>query len=304
MILNVLSLFDGISVGKVALDRLGLKVGKDYRYYASEIDKDALKCSEANHPNQISRLGDVTKLSYKNGILTSELGSIKVGKIHLLIGGSPCQSFSVLNPNPNGLEGSSKLFYEYLRLLNEIRIENPDIKFLLENVKMKADSKNQLDQYLNTTGIYIDSSLVSYQKRARYYWSNAVLTLPQDKNISFQDYKETKNLDKYKINKSKSALKMWKDGKGGNSFTGGCANITNASKVYCLTTKQYRCPNSGLIEYQDFCRFLTQTELEQAQTLSKGYTSMLSYNQACVVLGNSWTADVIVHLFKDILEIK
>ena len=88
---------------------------------------------------------------------------------------------------------------------------------------------------------------------------------------------------------------MWSGGEGGNSI-GSCANVTYSDKVYCLTTKQDRCPNSGLVEYEDFCRFLTQTELEQAQTVPVGYTSCLSYNKACAVLGNGWTVDVIAHI--------
>ena len=85
---------------------------------------------------------------------------------------------------------------------------------------------------------------------------------------------------------------------GGNSSS--CANVTNSEKVYCLTTKQDRAPNSGLVEYEDFCRFLTRKELEMAQTVPVGYTDCLSYNQAQAVLGNGWTVDVICHILKDI----
>ena len=300
--INVLSLFDGISIGKVALDRLGLS-SKQYTYYSSEIDKNAIKCSEANHSNQIIRLGDVTKLSYKDGQLISEKGTFDVGAIDLLIGGSPCQSFSSLGLQ-TGLEGTSKLFYEYLRILEEIRLDNPDVKFLLENVRMKTESKEALDKYLGVEGVFINSDLVSFQKRSRFYWSNTLLTLPTDKKISFQDFKESGDLSKYKLKVNKSTSKMWADGSGNNSIAGGCANVTNADKIYCLTTKQYRCPNSGLVAYDGYCRFLTQTELELAQTVPKGYTAMLSYNQACAVLGNGWTVDVITHLLKTILEIK
>lgn len=95
---------------------------------------------------------------------------------------------------------------------------------------------------------------------------------------------------------------MWGDGNGNNG-TQSCANVTHADKVYCLTTKQDRCPNSGLVEYEDFCRFLTRGELEAAQTVPTGYTNCLSYNQACAVLGNGWTTDVIAHIFKDLKEV-
>ena len=91
---------------------------------------------------------------------------------------------------------------------------------------------------------------------------------------------------------------MWHDGKGNNSAMGGCANITNAKKICCLTRKQDRCPNSGLIEFEDFCRYLTRREIELAQTLPIGYTDSLSYNQMQDVCGDGWTVDVIAHILK------
>ena len=202
-----------------------------------------------------------------------------------------------------GLEGKSGLFYEYLRILNEVKDHNLDVLWLLENVKMKKESKQALDNYLGTEGVYIDSSLVSFQKRARYYWTNFNFTIPDDRKVSFQSYKETGNLSKYKLNPTPSRLRMWSDGSGGNSI-GSCANVTHSDKVYCLTTKQDRCPNSGLVEYEDFCRYLTQTELENAQTVPVGYTSCLSYNQACAVLGNGWTVAVIEHILSHLFSDK
>lgn len=291
--MNVLSLFDGMSCGRVALDRLGITPTS---YYASEIDKNAIKCSKANW-DDIIHIGDVTKVSYKDGVLFTDSGEFEVD-IDLVIGGSPCQSFSsasAMKGYNTGLEGKSGLFYEYLRILNEVKTYNPDVLWLLENVKMKKESKKALDEYLGTEGVYIDSSLVSFQKRARYYWTNFPFTIPEDKGISFQNFKQEGNLSKYKLNPTASRLRMWSDGNGGNSM-GSCANVTYSDKVYCLTTKQDRCPNSGLVEYEDFCRFLTQTELELAQTVPIGYTSSLSYNQACAVLGNGWTVDVISHI--------
>lgn len=293
--MNVLSLFDGVSCGRIALSKMNIV---PTNYFASEVDKNAIKCSKANWKD-ITHIGDVTKVSYKDGVLSTEYGEYEVD-IDLLIGGSPCQSFSsaaAMKGYNTGLEGKSGLFYEYLRILNEIKEYNPNVVWLLENVKMKKDSKKALDDYLGTEGVYIDSSLLSFQKRARYYWTNFKFTIPEDKGVSFQNYKESGDLSKYKLNPTASRLRMWSGGDGGNSI-GSCANVTNADKVYCLTTKQDRCPNSGLVEYEDFCRYLTQTELELAQTVPMGYTSCLSYNQACAVLGNGWTVDVIVHILK------
>lgn len=293
--MKVLSIFDGGSTGKYCLDVIGVKS----RYYSSEIDKNAIKVSMDNH-NDIVRLGDVTKLSYKDGFLISENGKRYVGKIDMLIGGSPCQSFSqaaAISGNETGLDGKSKLFYEYLRLLNEIKSFNPDVYFLLENVKMKNESKIQLDEYLGVNGKYFNSELVSFQKRPRFYWTNWDWELPPDMNINFQDFKENGDLTKYKVKRTPSRKKMWNNGMGRGDI-GSCANITNSEKVYCLTLKQDRCPNSGLIEYEDFCRYLTRSELEQAQNLPIGYTKSVSYNQAQAVLGNGWTANSIIHILK------
>lgn len=298
--MKVLSLFDGMSVGRIALQKANIKVDT---YYASEVDKHAIKVSKANWQD-IIHIGDVTKVSFKGGVLYTELGEHSVGMIDLVIGGSPCQDFSSARAygsngeHPKGLDGTkSGLFYHYLRILNEVRNENPKVKWLLENVKMKKESKEDLDKFLGVEGVYINSSLVSFQKRARYYWSNIRFDIPEDRGISFQDVKESGDLSKYKLNRTPSRERMWNKGLGGNGM-GSCANVTHSDKVYCLTTKQDRCPNSGLVEYEDFCRFLTQKELELAQTIPIGYTNCLSYNQACAVLGNGWTADVITHIFE------
>ena len=294
--MNVLSLFDGISCGQVALDRAGIKIDN---YYASEIKKHAIRVTQKHFPNTI-QIGDVTKVKYKDGILYTENGEFKVGKINLLIGGSPCQNFSVARTcmyEIDGLKGDkSKLFYEYLRVLKEI---NPDY-FLLENVKMKKESYEELNSYLGVKGISINSELVSFQKRPRVYWSNIPnITIPEDKHINFQDYKDTDHdyCNQFKVKRTPSREKMWNNGQGRNSTLKSCANVTNSNKVYCLTRKQDRCPNSGLIEFDDFCRYLTRREIELAQTLPIGYTDGLSYNQMQDVCGDGWTVDVIAHIF-------
>ena len=294
--MNVLSLFDGISCGQIALDRAGIKIDN---YYASEIKKHAIRVTQKHFPNTI-QIGDVTKVKYKDGILYTENGEFKVGKINLLIGGSPCQNFSMARAcmyEIDGLKGDkSKLFYEYLRILKEI---NPDY-FLLENVKMKKESYEELNSYLGVKGISINSELVSFQKRPRVYWSNIPnITIPEDKHINFQDYKDTDHdyCNQFKVKRTPSREKMWNNGQGRNSTLKSCANVTNSNKVYCLTRKQDRCPNSGLIEFEDFCRYLTRREIEAAQTLPIGYTDNLSYLQMQDVCGDGWTVDVIAHIF-------
>lgn len=185
---TVLSLFDGISCGRIALERANIKVDK---YYASEIKKIAIDTTMLHYPDTI-QIGDVTKVRYEDGVLYSEKGNFAVGQIDLLIGGSPCQDFSSLRAlnglEITGLEGTkSRLFYEYLRLLHEV---NPRF-FLLENVRMKKESEEQLNEYLGVKGIFINSILVSYQNRPRIYWTNIPNVVPpKDRKINFQDFRE------------------------------------------------------------------------------------------------------------------
>lgn len=296
----VLSLFDGMSCGRIALQKVGIQPTK---YFASEIKPHAIKCAKTNFPD-IIHIGDVTKVSYKGGVLNTEFGAYETGEIDLLIGGSPCQDFSLIKVDGKGLEGDkSKLFYEYLRLLREVKPKY----FLLENVKMKKESRNQLNQYLGVEGIDINSSLVSYQNRPRIYWTNIPgVTVPEDKCINFQDYKnaDPDYCGRFKVKRTPSREKMWNNGNGknGKNRLGTCQNITNSEKIYCVTRKQDRSPNSGLIEFEDFCRFLTREELERAQTVPVGYTNCVSYNQAQDLLGDGWTVDVIAHIFGNLVS--
>ncbi len=164
MRINVLSLFDGMSCGRIALERAGIEV---YNYFASEIKPHAIKVSKANYP-EIQHVGDITLIN------CSELPIID-----LLIGGSPCQSFSRSNQfvsdGTDGFDGKSKLFFEYVRILTSLRSINPDIKFLLENVKMKKEWKDTITKYVGVEPIEINSSLVSGQNRPRLYWTNIVV---------------------------------------------------------------------------------------------------------------------------------
>lgn len=173
--LKVLSLFDGISCGKVALERAGISVDK---YYASEIDGPALEVSKARH-SDIIQLGDVK--NWRNW-------DIDLGSIDLLIGGSPCQGFSIAGKRLNFADERSKLFFEYLGILNAIKAKNSNILFLLENVKMKDEYKNAISNCLGSEPIEIDSALLSAQRRKRLYWTNIEgVTQPKDKGIMLKD---------------------------------------------------------------------------------------------------------------------
>lgn len=285
--MRVLSLFDGMSCGRIALDRLNI----DCEYYSSEIDKNAIKVSEHNYPD-IVRLGDVTK--WRDWDID--------WNFDLILAGSPCQGFSKIGKELAFNDSRSVLFFTFINILNHIMTVNPNIKFLLENVKMKKENLEIINDYTGVDGVFINSELVSAQKRPRWYWYNWDANEPKDKEISFQDIKDSDpiRLAESKVNNTPSRVKMWADGKGTGGKIGGCYNITDANKAYCLTLKQDRQPNSGLIEYDGFCRYLTRRELERLQTVPDGYTDILSYNQCQKVLGNGWTVDVIAHLLNEI----
>ena len=285
--MRVLSLFDGMSCGRIALDNLGV----DCEYYASEVDKHATKVSEANYPD-IIRLGDVTK--WKDWDID--------WNFDLLLGGSPCQGFSRIGKELAFDDPRSALFFVYVDILNHIKKHNPNVKFLLENVRMSKENLKVIDDYTGVSGEFINSEQLSAQKRPRYYWFNWDLKPITDKCISFQSIKDNNfsRLEEAKVNKTPSREKMWAGGNGTGGTTGGCYNITNSNKAYCLTVKQDRKPNSGLIEYGDFCRYLTRRELERLQTVPDGYTDCLSYRQCQKVLGNGWTVSVIEHILKGV----
>ena len=185
--LTVLSLFDGMSCGAIALREAGIKVKQ---YFASEIDKAAIRQTAHNFPDTI-QLGNVVNIS-----------AVDLPRIDLLIGGSPCQGFSFAGKQMNFKEPRSVLFFEYVRILNEIRAYNPDVKFLLENVRMRAEYENVISSHLGLQPVAINSSLVSAQNRLRLYWTNILTSstphlfgetvrtavpLPSDKGVYLRD---------------------------------------------------------------------------------------------------------------------
>ena len=226
--------------------------------------------------------------------------------IKLLIGGSPCTYWSILQ-TPGRREVTNQglgweLFKNYLIAKEKFK---PDF-FLYEN-NMSA-AKRIKDMVANELGVGsdpnvrftpINSSLVSAQNRSRFYVTNfGDIEQPADRDISFQDIKDTdyEYLKQFKVNRTPSREKMWDNGKRKTTTLQSCANITHAKKSFTLTTKQDRAPNAGLVEFEDFCRYLTTHELERLQTMPVGYTKVLTKNQAEKALGNGWTAEVIIHL--------
>lgn len=280
----ILSLFDGMSCGQIALNQANIKIDK---YYACEIKPHAIKVTQHNFPNTI-QLGDVRNVSP----LTME-------KIDIVIGGSPCQDFSRGNLNRTGLEGfKSSLFYEYVRILNEAKLKNPDVKFLLENVVMPINDESVINDVFDMVPLRINSSLVSAQLRDRLYWTNigenysdlfgrkySSIPQPNDKKILLKDILESGYTDREKSRALlesdsrplKSQKKMW-----------------HRYKNTGFTTIVFE---DESLNWEKGIRYLSQTELERLQTVPEGYTSILNRNNAACLLGDGWTVDVISHIF-------
>ena len=175
--MNVLSLFDGMSGGQIALNRAGMTVDN---YYASELDKYAISVTQANYPDTV-QLGDVTMWREWD---------IDWASIDLLIGGSPCQGFSFAGKQLAFDDPRSKLFFVYVDILNHIRLVNPDVKFMLENVRMKKEYLGIISDQLGVEPVFINSALVSAQNRQRYYWANWEFGQPDDKGLILSDILE------------------------------------------------------------------------------------------------------------------
>jgi len=178
---NVLSLFDGISCGQVALNNINIDIGN---YFSSEIDKYAIKISNNNYPSTI-QIGDVRRVKCDT-----------LPQIDILLGGSPCQGFSFAGKQLNFKDDRSKLFFDFVRLLNSVKPKY----FLFENVMMKVEYQQVISDMLNVKPIMINSNLVSAQNRKRLYWTNIpVFELPLDKLIFLKDIIEPFVDDKYDI---------------------------------------------------------------------------------------------------------
>ena len=272
--MNVLSLFDGMSCGQIALNKVGIKYDN---YYASEIDVHAIKVTQHNYPNTI-QLGDIHNIK-----------GWDLPKIDLLFGGSPCQSFSSAG-NRTGFDGKSGLFWEFVRVLNEVQPKY----FLLENVKMKKEWEDIITTEMGVEPIRINSNLVSAQNRERLYWTNIPnITQPEDKNIKLSDVLTDDNfrtIPKCFYNKWGTKERINKN-----------PNWVKNEKSNCLTTKNCHTNQYLFNEDKTLCRLLNPTEFERLQTIPEGYTSVVSNTERYKMIGNGWTVDVISFIFEQIL---
>jgi len=263
--MNILSLFDGMSCGQIALNKAGIKYDK---YFSSEIDKFAIQVTQHNYPETI-QIGDVTQVK-----------GTDLPPIDLLIGGSPCQGFSFAGKQLNFEDPRSALFFEFVRLKEECKPKY----FLLENVVMKKEFEDVITQHMGVEPILINSNLVSAQNRKRLYWTNIPnIQQPEDKNITMSDillsgqHIIVSNQKKtHKPGGDKSATLLARDYKGfGNQQMSGVMDNGNI-------------------------RMLTPMEYERLQNVPDNYSSVVSNTQRYKMLGNGWTVDVITHIFREI----
>lgn len=325
--MKVLSLFDGISCGMVALERAGIPVD---RYVAYEIESNAIRISQKNYPH-IEHCGDVTTADFK-----------QYEGFDLVIAGSPCQGFSIAGKQLNFKDPRSRLYFEFERALKEVKPKY----FLLENVKMKKEFADVITARLGVEPIEINSSLVSAQNRKRYYWTNIPgVEKPADLGILLEEIvherrKDAVDLEPYKVPFTSALRILDKEVEAGK--IGYFRQDSQANRVYsihgkavtlcgeagggaakmgqylfgCLTPdreNKRQCGqrfNSGEKFYtltaqdkhgvlvEGYIRKLTPTECERLQTLPDGYTEGIREPQRYKCLGNGWTVDVIAHILR------
>jgi len=291
--MNVLSFFDGMSCGYMALLRAGKQIDN---YYASETKTHAIKVSRHNYKN-ITHLGDCKKIHYtKLGIeidINKSHTRIIESNIDLFIGGSPCKGISGLNQNQDGLKNKeSILFWEYVRMLKQIQIENPDVKFLLENTHGNKEATNIITETLGVNPISINSKLVSAQNRPRYYWTNIKgITQPEDKNITTNDvFDYLGKIIPY------NRVKWLENKSGKQSILKGYTKVNPYPKSGCITANGHKKWNENYLYKDGIYRFLSISEIEKLQTVSPGFCDCLTYDEAYDVLGDGWTIDIITHI--------
>lgn len=279
---NVLSLFDGISCGQIALNKANIKYNN---YFSSEIEKESIKVTQHNYPSTI-QLGDV------NNIKGNELP-----KISLLIGGSPCQSFSPAISSNTGFDGKSKLFFEFIRLMKEVKPQY----FLLENVEMKKEWEKVITDLIGVEPIAINSERFSAQSRPRLYWTN----IPFDRNLPINN-QVLKDIIENNVDE-KYFYSQTYEFHGFEKVVCATLNINGHDILKRVNSPTHKCQTltavcggnqQKKVLLNNRVRKLTPLEYERLQTVPDNYTNFLSDGARYKALGNGWTVDVIAHIFK------
>lgn len=282
--MNVLSCFDGMSCTQIALRQLGYE---NINYYASEVDKYAIKVTQANYPKTF-QVGDITKIDPE-----------KLPKIDLMVGGSPCQDLSFAGKGKGLIEGErSSLFFAFVDLLQAIKPKY----FLVENVRMKKEYQDIISDILGVQPIKINSSLVSAQNRVRLYWTNIPnIEQPRDRGIILSDILEEEVDSKYDA--GKHLLEGYRGGDQLNPNYKSQANTIHRDKVATLSAGTHGYAN-GYVKGRHTYRKLTPRETERLQTVPDNYTAHVSNTQRYKMLGNGMTIEVIKHILSNMKEKK
>ena len=306
----VLSLFDGIGTGMLALKNAGIQIDK---YYASEIESKPIETALKNH-NGIIELGDV------NGIEVE-----KLGKIDLLIGGSPCQGFSRNGKHLNFDDPRSRLFLKYVEILEKIRKSNPNVKFMLENVRMKREWQDAITDFLEAEPVQIDSRIHTAQARERTYWTNiAAVQQPEFEESPIRSIAERRNRENYikqngvwfdpAISEREREIVELREGE---------IRVKQATKAGYIVaeegdginlqfptskTRRGRVIKGKLPTLDCSCNVcylldgaihkITVREAERAQNLPDGYTEGMTDNEAKTAIGNGWNEKTVRHIFQ------
>lgn len=305
-----MSLFDGIGTGRLALERAGIKIE---RYYASEIDEKAMQIANTNFPD-IVQIGDAEKVNIND-----------LEKIDLLIGGSPCQGFSRNGKHKNFNDPRSGLFLTFAEILEKARQINPDIRFMLENVKMKKEWQDTITAFVEVDPIIIDSRIHTAQARERTYWTNIdTIEQPEYEAVSIWDIAEKRNTRKYVKENG-----VWFDPRVSEKersiaySAGGEVRIRQATKAGYIVaeegdginlsfpasrTRRGRVIKGKLPTLDCSCNVcylldgaihkLTAQEAERAQNLPTDYTKGLSEQERKKAIGNGWNEKTVRHIFK------
>lgn len=299
--MRVVSLFDGISCGQIALQMAGIPVEK---YFACEIKKSAIKVTQHNYPETI-QMGDVRNMCWES-----------IGHCDLLLGGSPCQDFSIANNDRLGLQGSkSSLFWQFVKAKEILKPKY----FLFENVAMPKNDFETVSKALCTYPVNINSETVSAQTRNRFYWTNighknfnlfgfptCAIESPPPKNVLFRDIQETNVSEEFNV--SSYRQKNFRRKKTGNAGVIGTvapknSNFTQKNEVFgtegkitCLLSSDYKAPK--IVLDAERLRYMTPLEYERLQTLPDNYTSILPKKKRYEVIGDGWTVEVIKHILQ------
>jgi DNA (cytosine-5)-methyltransferase 1/DNA (cytosine-5)-methyltransferase 3A len=289
--MRVLSLFDGMSCGQIALNRIGIKPKK---YYAAEIDKYAIKVTQANYPDTI-QLGSVTEW---------QEWDINWSSIDLVTGGFPCQAWSMAGKQLGDKDERGMLFWVMLDIMKQVKQHNPKVKFLIENVKMKVEFEEYITYHTEQAlgevcKTLINSALVSAQNRNRYYWTNWHVEQPEDKGIVLADIIESG----FYSTREKSYCLDANYGKGSNFrrfFFCGSRQIVLKLGYRIPSYIEKNNANKIMHGSKNQWRLLSVVECEKIQTVPVLYVERVAIPKfhKYKMLGNGWTVDVIAHILK------